>query len=355
MRKKEASSGFKVNRFLKCSSSGLLRISLIANIVLLIGGLMRISLTRVCNLSSSSFSINPFTPDETSHPTTVTAAVPLQPFAPIVQYNISTVSKQPLVPNIVHYIWYNTEQKSLKFHHMLCILSAYKLLQPDVIYFHTNLEPIGPYWKRVVQLPKFKINYRQPPTTLFGEKVKDPAYYTSHSNVDRVKVLMEYGGIYLDLDVLVTRPFDELRRYPCTIGREQETKSCGSVIICAKDSPFLLLWINSYLDDYQVNEWAYNTGQVPFNLARRYPHLVNLDENRINRPNFKELDVIWGSTRFNWQNNYAVHLWYRLWKDMSPYYAGIEPNDDNVKTWNSTFGEMARTILYGNKAMMHAD
>ena len=68
-----------------------------------------------------------------------------------------------------------------------------------------------------------------------------------------IQVLMEYGGIYLDLDTVITRPFDELRRYPCVIGREQESKSCGSVIVCAKDSPFLLLWINSYLDDYQAS------------------------------------------------------------------------------------------------------
>jgi len=79
-----------------------------------------------------------------------------------------------------------------------------------------------------------------------------------------LQVLLEYGGIYLDLDVLITRPFDELRRrYECTIGREQETKACGSVIVCSRHSPFLLLWINSYIDDYRIEEWAYNTGQVP--------------------------------------------------------------------------------------------
>ena len=78
-----------------------------------------------------------------------------------------------------------------------------------------------------------------------------------------IQVLMEYGGIYLDLDVLVTRPFDELRRqFTCTIGREQETKACGSVIVCSRTSPFLLLWVNSYIDDYRIEEWAYNTGQV---------------------------------------------------------------------------------------------
>lgn len=260
-----------------------------------------------------------------------------------------------IVPNIVHYIWYNMEPRPLQFQHMLSVMSAHKILQPDVIYFHTNIPPVGPYWQRVLKLPKLEVNYREPPITLYGQKIKEPFYYTSHSNVDRVKVLMEYGGIYLDLDVLVTRPFDELRRqFACTIGREQETKACGSVIICSRHSPFLLLWINSYIDDYRIEEWAYNTGQVPFNLARRFPHLVHMDEDRINRPNFDELELIWGAGRFNWRRNYAVHLWYRLWKDRSPYFHGTEPDDDNVKSWNSTFGEMARSILYGSPQLIHA-
>lgn len=166
---------------------------------------------------------------------------------------------------------------------------------------------------------------------------------------------MEYGGIYLDFDVLVTRPFDDLRRHACTIGREQATKACGSVIVCAAEAPFLLLWINSYLDDYRIDEWAYNTGQVPFNLAVRYPHLVHMDENRINRPNFMELDLIWGDGWFDWEHNYAVHLWYRLWKEMSPYFRGVEPDEENIKAWNSTFGEIARTVLYGVKGVMSSD
>jgi len=94
--------------------------------------------------------------------------------------------------------------------------------------------------------------------------------------------------------------------------------------------------------------------QVPFNLARRFPKLVHMDEDRINRPNFEELELIWGSRRFNWRRNYAVHLWYRLWKDRSPYFHGVEPDDENIKTWNSTFGEMARAIMFGSAQLHHA-
>ena len=259
------------------------------------------------------------------------------------------------VPNIVHYIWYNDKPSPFKFHHMLSVLSAHKFINPTEILFHTDNEPVGTYWDRVKKLPKFKVVKRAPPKTLFGEAVRPPKFYTSHSNVDRLKVLSEYGGIYLDLDVLVTKPFDELRRYVCTVGQEQETKACGSIIVCSNTSFFLYMWMNAYLDDYRIDEWAYNTGKVPFNLARRYPHLVNMEPTRLNRPNFNELDKIWGPNTFNWQDNYAVHIWYRLWKDRSPHYKGVEPDEENVKTLNNTFGQMARTILYGSPQFIASD
>ena len=223
------------------------------------------------------------------------------------------------------------------------------------MYFHTDREPIGPYWDYIRKLPNFQIKYRNPPTFLFGEPVKAPQFYTSHSNVDRVKILMEYGGIYLDFDVMVTRPFDDLRRHSCVIGMESETKACGSVILCEKTSFFLTMWINAYLDDYRMEEWAYNTGQVPANLARRFPHLCHVEQHKLNRPNYDELDRLWGPNRFNWTDNYAVHTWYRIWRDMSPYYKGIEPDPETIKSMNNTFGEMARTVYYGRPELIHRD
>ena len=72
-----------------------------------------------------------------------------------------------------------------------------------------------------------------------------------------------------------------------------------------------------------------------------------MEETKLNRPSYEELSLIWGPDTFNWRDNYAVHTWYRLWKDRSPYYHGVEPNEENIKTWNGTWGEMARTVLYG--------
>lgn len=73
------------------------------------------------------------------------------------------------------------------------------------------------YLIQVRNFSKLTIIHHNPPTRIFGEDVKPPGFYTSHSNVDRVKILMEYGGIYLDLDMIVTNSFDELRKHECVI------------------------------------------------------------------------------------------------------------------------------------------
>lgn len=140
----------------------------------------------------------------------------------------------------------------------------------------------------------------------------------------------------------------------CT-GWESEEQACGSAILCRRDSPFLRLWINAYLDDYPMEEWVYSTGKVPCKLSRRFPELVHVETSRLNRPNFMELDQLWGSGRFDWQSNYAVHTWYRIWRDKSPYFKGVEPNENNIRTWNTTFGEIVRSVLYGTKHLLDID
>ena len=46
------------------------------------------------------------------------------------------------------------------------------------------------------------------------------------------------------------------------LGYEDENKACGAIIVCSAHAFFLDLWINSFLDDYRVDHWAYNTGKV---------------------------------------------------------------------------------------------
>ena len=228
---------------------------------------------------------------------------------------------------------------------MLAILSAYRHIRPDAIYFHTNNAPNGPYWDSVTNLTGLRVVHRDPPRIAYGVKIKEAVFETSDSDVDRVLLLQEYGGIYLDTDVMVVKSFDDLRKYPCTLGLEGDYV-CGGIIIAAKDSTFLALWINYFLEDYRVDKWAYNSGEVPTKLATRYPQLVHIEKESLNRPNYKEMDKIWGSEKYDWRNkNYAIHTWIRLSKRP-------KPTPENIKKMNGTFGEIARLVVYGRTDML---
>ena len=141
--------------------------------------------------------------------------------------NVSKLGEK--IPNIVHYIWFSTENKDLQYHHMLSILSADRLLQADQIYFHTNKEPIGPYWNQVRHL--VTVIHREPTRILFGKPVKRPKYETSDSDVARVETIFQYGGIYSDLDVFFLRPMKEILHHKCVLGLESSYKVCSGVFL----------------------------------------------------------------------------------------------------------------------------
>ena len=46
------------------------------------------------------------------------------------------------------------------------------------------------------------------------------------------------------------------------LGYEVEIRACAGIIVSAPHAFFLDLWINSFLDDYRVDQWSYNSGQV---------------------------------------------------------------------------------------------
>ena len=177
--------------------------------------------------------------------------------------------------------------------------------------------------------------------------LKKTYYETDYSDYDKVKIMMETGGIYLDFDVMVIKDFDPLRKYKCTIGLEAPNKLCSGVIVCVKDHPFLYLWLNSYYDDFK-SQWSYNSGIVSTRLMNRYPGLIHVEKNTLHKPHFHNLTQIWGNTPYPWKNNYAIHTWIRMQDKVKK----IDISPQSIKTMNSTYGQMAREVFYGSSALI---
>ena len=247
-------------------------------------------------------------------------------------------SDHVIVPNIVHYVWFG-EYEPLKFHHFLSIRSAYRFIKPEKILFHCDHRPTGKWWDTALHsVPSLEIVKHKPPTEIFGNEV----ILAEHkSDIARMEILMKHGGIYLDTDVIVLKSFTPLRRYRYTMGLEYHGnpgRLNNGVIIATKDAEFLRLWYDTYRD-FTKREWDYHDSAVPYKLQYEYPKLIHVEEKTLNWPSGRNLSLIYDQL-YDWKDNYAMHLWYRLHE--------LEHNPHDIREMNTTFGEISRLVYYGS-------
>ena len=123
----------------------------------------------------------------------------------------------------------------------------------------------------------------------------------------------------------------------------------------APHAPFMYLWMDRALNDYNVKKWAYISGTIPSTLIDRYYKrgIVHIETATIHTPNSKHLNQLIGPDLYDWSNNYAIHLWYRLWSEHNNWNKWkIDPNPESIKRSNTTFGQIARFIYYGSPNML---
>ena len=149
----------------------------------------------------------------------------------------------------------------------------------------------------------------------------------------------EFGGIYLDRDVLPVKSFDPLRVYDLVLGRELPGSLANGIIVARKGAPFLRIWHETYRD-YRPKKWAYNSVSVPSLLSDLLPHLIHIELKSLVRPNYLETKLLYDSV-YDWSRNYCVHL-YKGRGVSRP----SRPEDIDRK--NSTVGQIMRLLYYGD-------
>jgi hypothetical protein len=91
--------------------------------------------------------------------------------------------------------------KDMKIHHFLAMTSAVNILNVDVIFIHTDCPPTGFYWEKILTNggSKIKIIKRSPPVEIWNQKIEKVEHL---SDVARLEILIEVGGIYGDDDLV---------------------------------------------------------------------------------------------------------------------------------------------------------
>lgn len=121
-----------------------------------------------------------------------------------------------IVPNIVHFI--RLEYGAIPYYLYIHILTVFNNFGDDVeLYFHSEKEPTGDLWNSLNNYCNIKWMTLDSNVGIFGMY---PAARIHKSDILRLDRLKKYGGIYLDLDVIILRNFKKLRNSPMTMGKQ---------------------------------------------------------------------------------------------------------------------------------------
>jgi hypothetical protein len=118
------------------------------------------------------------------------------------------------VPNIVHYIWFGLSQR-FDFYGFLSFISVLRFVKPRVILVHGDNLPRGSYWMFILYIYPKIIHVKRSVEidVIYGKK---PCHVNHFSDLFRIEALLKYGGIYFDMDMVLVKEIDFLRKYPCS-------------------------------------------------------------------------------------------------------------------------------------------
>ena len=137
--------------------------------------------------------------------------------------------------------------KPFSFIHYMAIKSAVSVHPGAKAFLYHEHEPEGIYWevaRRYVETVRTKA-----PKEIFGRPLKHVAHQT---DVLRLQILQEKGGIYLDMDTITTRGFASLLSHSCVMARQghgaMDRGMCNAVILSEPRHPFIADWLAQFRD-----------------------------------------------------------------------------------------------------------
>lgn len=224
------------------------------------------------------------------------------------------------IPKIVHLVWFNS--KEMDFIQYLSLRSVLSVVKPEKVYIHGDGQLTGEYMSKLEKDPRVQWVLRERPRYIYGRDV----LYTQHkSDIIRADVLLKYGGIYMDWDVLWVRPIDNLLNrgeYDAIVNFDHmpvqdfpDTMNLG-VLMAKPGSEFVQKWQDA-LVNYRSMDFYYNAILLPYKIYERYPSAVHIERHlqvmcfqlkchptfEENYKNFNE------EQSFDWKTDvYAVHI-----------------------------------------------
>lgn len=219
-----------------------------------------------------------------------------------------------MIPKVIHYCWFGHKKKT-------------KLIKDCI-----------KSWKR--HLPDYEIvEWNEKNTDLTLPFVRD-AYrlkkWAFVADYIRLKVLYEFGGIYLDTDMMVLKTFDSLLENKCFFGAEDMDFINCAIIGTEKNYWFIKKSIDYYSNFQFSEEMNLGMNTIPriiteifrneFKFYNYFDNVLKLDDLTIFPPKYfypfpySESENVKKYKEYIKIESFAVHLWNSSWIHCSEFY-----------------------------------
>lgn len=200
-----------------------------------------------------------------------------------------------MIPKKLHYCWFGNHPKPILFKQCL---ESWQKYCPDFEIIEWNETNSKPYQNK------------------FYKNALRKKKYAFVADYIRMKALYEYGGIYLDTDMLLLEPIDNLLVHNFFIGEEVKGRVAYGLFGATKSHRFFKQMLN-YYERTEFNEFS-------------LPIITHIFDSIINNANLIENELIYtpnyfypliyenrneNYTKFISEDSYAVHLWNHSWKE----------------------------------------
>ncbi|ELT94483.1 hypothetical protein CAPTEDRAFT_207625 [Capitella teleta] len=224
-----------------------------------------------------------------------------------------------LIPNVAHFFRIS-HQPSLRFTEMLSIQSAFQFQKPEKVTLHSAVKPSGQWWLQLIS--NYELELETLPSNVSTERAK-------------LSILSERGGgIIMDLDVIVVRSLDDLRRHAFVIGSDKTTRLDFGVIMANADSTFLKSLLNFNSSEEIISK--------SYPMAKKHQS-VHIEPDALTFPDASHHYLLFNVNQHLrwWKQNYVVR--FRFQEGDSDIY-----NPEYIKLLRTPVGEVLRLIQYGS-------
>jgi len=180
------------------------------------------------------------------------------------------------IPKIIHLIYFR--ERDFCSYNLRCIESVIKHMPTYKIILHNDIEPVNnEYWEKLKGYYQIEIQKRERPREFDGF---DLHYVQYQADVTRLEILYEFGGIYLDLDMLIIKNFEDIFKtdrdfYICKEGKDKENEMSGLINSFLASKPrneFVKIWLDNFKTGLRMDNWAYHIRETNKNLIEENPH-----------------------------------------------------------------------------------